>query len=190
MQVTFAGETYDCAVAIKGIDFVELYDANKQIIASFFDVTDFDAFSLSGGDWTPYVPVAALVRTATVSNGLITMNGFEEIETGTILRLRAPCDSATATQGLSIDGNVYTIVDAMQTPLGGEAGIWEEDSILAFLIDKVAQVAYLQSAGTGGGGGFVEMTTSIPVSEREEDYLYGLVLTDFTGTSKPEGALN
>ena len=37
------------------------------------------------------------------------------------------------------------------------------------------------SGGTSSSGGFVEMKTSIPVSERKDNTLYGLILQRYRG---------
>lgn len=51
MQVTAYNETYSCAKAEKGENYVRLYDARGNIIASFDGITSFDAFSLNGDTW-------------------------------------------------------------------------------------------------------------------------------------------
>lgn len=56
-RVTFLGETYECATALKGADYIHLLDANGEMTAAFDGVTDFDLFSISGGSWTE--PTAA-----------------------------------------------------------------------------------------------------------------------------------
>lgn len=55
--VTFLGESYECATAIKGDDYIHLLDANGVMIAAFDGVTDFSPFSITGGEWSE--PAAA-----------------------------------------------------------------------------------------------------------------------------------
>ena len=50
--VTFLGETYECATALKGADYIHLLDANGVMIAAFDGVTNFDAFTITAGSWT------------------------------------------------------------------------------------------------------------------------------------------
>lgn len=55
MTVTFDGNTYTCDSALRGGDYVMLFTSDQPTV-SFFGVTDFDAFTLSGGEWSyPYV---------------------------------------------------------------------------------------------------------------------------------------
>ena len=51
-KVTHCGATYECAVAIKGSNFVRLVDANDKVLAYFGGVSDFSVFTISDGDWT------------------------------------------------------------------------------------------------------------------------------------------
>lgn len=50
--LTYLGETFDCTTAIKGPDYIHLLDANGVMVASFDGITDFSAFTLSGGSYT------------------------------------------------------------------------------------------------------------------------------------------
>ena len=83
------------------------------------------------------------IRDATQSEGLITIDGSDYIETGTTIKLRAPADSETITLGISIDGITFPIVDSKGTTLNGVPGIWSANSVMALLIDKVYSKAYL-----------------------------------------------
>ena len=51
-NVTFNGDTYSCAVAYKGQDYVHLVDSNGNMIASFDGVSDFSRFTIANGSWT------------------------------------------------------------------------------------------------------------------------------------------
>lgn len=50
--VTFLGESYECATALKGADYIHLLDANGDMTAAFDGVTDFSLFGISGGSFT------------------------------------------------------------------------------------------------------------------------------------------
>ena len=50
--VTYLNESYECAVAFNGADYIHLVDANGDMVASFDGVTDFSGFTISGGNWT------------------------------------------------------------------------------------------------------------------------------------------
>lgn len=56
MKAIIHGVEYECAKAIKGNDFVELFDASCRKIASFNGISDFGGYALDGGDWTEPIP--------------------------------------------------------------------------------------------------------------------------------------
>jgi hypothetical protein len=49
--VSYRNVTYHCSVAIKGDDYVHLMDSTGRLIAVFEGVHNFDAFSITDGDW-------------------------------------------------------------------------------------------------------------------------------------------
>ena len=49
---TYLGESYNCATALKGSDYIHLLDSNGEMIAAFDGITDFSGFSITSGDWT------------------------------------------------------------------------------------------------------------------------------------------
>lgn len=51
-NVTFNGNTYSCAVAYKGPDYVHLVDSNGVMIVAFDGVSDFSGFSIANGNWS------------------------------------------------------------------------------------------------------------------------------------------
>lgn len=52
LTVTFCGNTYICATALKGPDYVHLVDDAGIMIAAFEGVSDFSGFAIAGGSWT------------------------------------------------------------------------------------------------------------------------------------------
>lgn len=52
ITVTFCNESYQCAVALKGSDYVKLLDENSNVVASFLGVSNFSGFAIAGGGWT------------------------------------------------------------------------------------------------------------------------------------------
>lgn len=50
MNVTIYGEIFPCDRAVKGPDWVRLYQ-NREETAAFFGITDFSTYSLEGGQW-------------------------------------------------------------------------------------------------------------------------------------------
>lgn len=60
--VTYNGQTFECTKAVKGtadvcgFGFIHLLDANDNLLHAFDNVTDFTAFTISGGSWTELDP--------------------------------------------------------------------------------------------------------------------------------------
>lgn len=50
--VTHLGVEYPCSKALKGEDYVRLLGADGAMIVAFNGVTDFTAFSITGGTWS------------------------------------------------------------------------------------------------------------------------------------------
>lgn len=48
----YLGNTYDCATAIKGSDYIHLLDENGVMVASFDGISNFTGFTLSNGSYT------------------------------------------------------------------------------------------------------------------------------------------
>lgn len=70
-KVTYNETEYTCSKAIKGEDYIRLLDADCICIASFVGITDFSAFTITNGTWTPApsedeLPVAVVAEDGTV----------------------------------------------------------------------------------------------------------------------------
>ncbi len=55
--VKHLGVEYPCSTALKGDDYIRLLNSAGETMIAFEGVTDFTAFSITGGDWA--VPTAA-----------------------------------------------------------------------------------------------------------------------------------
>lgn len=130
----------------------------------------------------PYDPAGAaqvVIRDATITSGLIILTDASNIDSGSIIKVYAPSNSQSVTQGISIDNTAYPIFDSNGETINGEANIWTEGAALSLLIDKQNEVAYLLNSISPGG--FIESTQSIPTAQRSSNALYGLILADFGG---------
>lgn len=130
----------------------------------------------------PYDPAGAaqvVIRDATITSGLIILTDASNIDSGSIIKVYAPSNSQSVTQGISIDNTAYPIFDSNGETINGEADIWTEGAALSLLIDKQNEVAYLLNSISPGG--FIESTQSIPAAQRSSNALYGLILADFGG---------
>ena len=54
--VKFLGESYECAKAIKGDDYIHLLDTNDDLIVAFDGIVSFDGFAIENGAWTAPMP--------------------------------------------------------------------------------------------------------------------------------------
>ena len=52
ITVTVYGEPHECSKAVKGNDFVTLYDEEGNVAASFNGISSFDGYEMSGGEWS------------------------------------------------------------------------------------------------------------------------------------------
>lgn len=75
-------------------------------------------------------------------------------------------------------------VNQTVAPSGPEVGLSEQHGynyLMAKVNEAVQAINDLNSGFEDIVGGFIEMETSIPVGDREQDTLYGLILADFSG---------
>lgn len=52
MKIKINGEIYECTKAVKGKDFVELFDKENNIIADFSGISDFTGYEIIEGNWS------------------------------------------------------------------------------------------------------------------------------------------
>ena len=145
-NVTFAGVTYACDVAIKGYNYIELQDANGLPICRFDDITDFSAFR-NDGAWTDPTPVPSTTATKAVLTGgniVLTIRPDHFVGTGTMVKFSAPCACNQVTGGIVIAGVTYAVVDAVGENALGTGGAWCEGAQVAILLDCVNTRAFLQ----------------------------------------------
>lgn len=65
MIVTAYGEQFECAKAVKGDQYIHLFDDAGRCVASFDGIVDFSGYEISGGDWT--VTTLAEVKAAKIA---------------------------------------------------------------------------------------------------------------------------
>lgn len=76
MKVVIYGEEYNCTKAIKGNNFVKLYN-NGNKIAEFNGISDFSGYTIEDGEWSKEEPSqldrieAQLTYTAMMSDTLL-----------------------------------------------------------------------------------------------------------------------
>lgn len=45
-------QAFECSKAVKGADYIKVYDANHLLIAEFSGITNFDGYSLENGEFS------------------------------------------------------------------------------------------------------------------------------------------
>ena len=98
--------------------------------------------------------------------------------TGRKVTFPAPCDCASVTDGLSINGEIYAICDAMGKCVTGIDGKWAAGAQVSVILDCENKKAYIQNAA-GGGGGYETFTADTEPATRSKGKLYGLILADY-----------
>lgn len=56
ITVRFNNVNYECEKALKGDNYVRLFDSNGATVAAFEGVNDFTDFTISGGEWSEPLP--------------------------------------------------------------------------------------------------------------------------------------
>ena len=146
MNVTILGIDYECTKAVKGPDFVRLYQGDA-VILSCMGIADFSGYVLTDGEWSDPDPDLSVISTgAELSSGSIVITSDKIIGTGTMLKFKAPCDCTAVTRGLVIDGKTYTIVDSLGNNVIGTGGMWASGAFVSVLIDKANRRAFIQNS--------------------------------------------
>lgn len=101
------------------------------------------------------------------TDGAIVVSGTIVVESGTIVKMKAPCNSEDAVNGLKINGVQYEILNSMMSRLSGEKNVWIQGATLAFLIDKEGSAAYLLSGGVSEES--ISDDTANKIAEHNED---------------------
>lgn len=76
----------------------------------------------------------------------IKLNLPAEPFSGQIVTFNAPCDCANVTDGLSINGEIYTVCDAVGKCVTGVGGAWIKGAQVSVVLDCTAKKAYIQNS--------------------------------------------
>ena len=75
------------------------------------------------------------------------------------------------------------VLEQVVTPGGTEAGLSPQHGynyLMAKVNEAILAINDLNNGFENVGGGFIEMQTSLPIGDREDETLYGLILADFS----------
>ena len=110
----------------------------------------------------------------------IKLNLPAEPFSGQIVTFTAPCDCINVTDGLSINGKIYTICDALGKCVTGVGGAWSTGAQVSVILDCTAKKAYIQNNSNYAPAGFGLGTlgkTVYSLSEIKESGFY-IVISD------------
>lgn len=97
----------------------------------------------------PDLPPAqeVIATSATIASGSLVLALPASVDTGTLVKFTAPCACSAVTNGIAIDGETYSVADAMGKIVNGKDGVWASGAQVAVIIDKANKLAYVQNAG-------------------------------------------
>ena len=145
MTVVIAGVSYECTKAVKGPNFVHLYQGDL-VILSCLGVSDFSDYILTDGEWSDPDPDPDVIADSVeVVDGIIRITSNKIIGTGTLLKFKAPCGCDEFNGNLKINEKHYTVLDAGGLWVGGKEGMWNAGMLVSFLIDDVDGCAIIQN---------------------------------------------
>ena len=84
----------------------------------------------------------------------IKLNLSAEPFSGQIVTFTAPCDCVSVTNGLSINGEIYTVCDAVGKCVTGIGGAWAKGSQVSVVLDCTAKKAYIQNNSNYAPAGY------------------------------------
>lgn len=78
MIIKYYNQELECAKAVKGTDYIKLYDNNNTEIASFIGISNFNGFEIIGGDWSTPEPTEQEKINSKIAY-LAMMGGYDEL---------------------------------------------------------------------------------------------------------------
>ena len=144
--VTYNGDSFSCTKAVKGANYIKLYDG-EFLTVEFSGIVDFSKFAISGGGWTTPAGAEEVRGTATLNGGLLVVDVDKEVGDNTLVKFCAPCACSSVITGMKIQGTTYSIVDASGNVVTGlDSGAWAANAHVALLLSKSTAKAYLQNS--------------------------------------------
>lgn len=156
--VIFDGKSYECARAVKGADYIKLYDENDVLIIAFYEISDLSAFTLQQGSWEPGRSTETVFGSAGVVSIAdsdlyypdITLDTPTTLETGLTIIFQMPED-VNCLEQVKIDnkkGSVMTIslLDAHGAHLPSNA--FAAGACVKMVLDRENSCAFAQNADT------------------------------------------
>ena len=111
--VTYMGQSFPCAKAIKGTNYIHLVDENGVMIGAFDGVADFSKFSISGGSWAAPAAiskngVAVVKEDGTTCTCGVPLEKFHRSDAATILTSGIHYGTELPTSG--VEGQLFFLL--------------------------------------------------------------------------------
>lgn len=147
--VVFNENSYECARAVKGVDYVKLYDENDSLIIAFYGISDFSAFTLQEGAWEKGISTETVSASAKLVGENIQLDLLKpaSIETGLTITFQAPCD-CTETKSIIIQGKSFSLVDALGVSIASDVQAFVSGAMVAIILNCEDSTAYIQNAAS------------------------------------------
>lgn len=151
IQVNYSGRVYECARAVRGVNYVRLYDASNIQLAAFEEVSDLSGFTISGGEWERGKSTQRVTATARreLDAFVLTINEKAIAEDGLFISFVAPTDSKNVS-AVTINGTSYSFVDAVNESIGDVANCFVAGAAIEIILSEIDGMrrAYLQNGAT------------------------------------------
>lgn len=146
-EVVFNGVIYECARAVKGVNYINLYDEDNNPIISFKEITDFSPFILAEGEWERGLSTDVVSATAEFNAPLITLTLLAPVlvDTGLTVTFKAPCDSTEALP-VGIGSERFTLMDNSGKAITPAVKVFESGTFVSIILDLDMHQAHIQNA--------------------------------------------
>lgn len=149
IRVTFQGNNFQCERAVKGANYIRLYNENNIQTTAFEEVADFSAFTIEGGEWEAGKSTQRVAAQATVNENSFVLQIKEKVivEDGLIISFDAPSNSENITT-ITIDSADYYFFNAENTAIADAPDSFDSGAKLEIVlsISENSRIAYLQNA--------------------------------------------
>ena len=163
IKVTYEETVYECTRAVKGVNYIRLYDSSNSLVAAFEGVSDFSMFTIEDGEWETGRSNRRVGAIATIDDGSVylTLNENVIVEDGLSIYFNAPANSQDIST-IVVDGKDYMFVNAAGTMVNEILNCFCSGSKIEIILDY--NDAYLQG-GTSNLNVVVSETEPVDVPE-------------------------
>lgn len=107
---------------------------------------------------------------AVLTSGNIVLTLPRTVQTGTVVKFKAPCNCSSFTGNLWINNESYLIVDSLKRTLNGNNRIWDSDSLISVIVDVEQHYAFIQNANyfKESGGTFTGSVIATPTNQNRQ----------------------